>query len=69
MSGKSEMWIIEASGDGSRDSLFMTGTKEDARRALAEMMFFGTYEEACAHEGVKGYLESFDDEEAANGKP
>lgn len=63
MSEQRAFYVIEASGDGSRDSEIIVGTKEDARKKLCDLMFFGTYEEAQENEMIAAILEHFDDEE------
>lgn len=63
MSEQETFYVIEASADGDKQSEIIFGTKEDARRKLAEKMFFGTYEEAQQDDVVRSVLESFDDEE------
>lgn len=63
MSEKKEFYVIEASDDGVRQSEIIFGTKEDARKKLCELMWFGTYEEAQKDEMIAAILEGFDDEE------
>ncbi len=63
MSEKKEFYVIEASDDGVRQSEIIFGTKEDARKKLCELMWFGTYEEAQKNEMIAAILETFDNEE------
>lgn len=63
MSAQREFYVIEASGDGSRQSEIIFGTKEDVRKKLCELMWFGTYEDAQKNEMIAAILETFDDEE------
>jgi len=56
------LYLVEASGDGSRNAKLAVG-KDDARRKLCELMWFGSYEEAQEDEMIAGILKEFDDPE------
>ena len=60
---KKQMWLLEASGEGQRDSLIVIGGIEEIKRGMADMMFFGTYEEANKDEMVRSYLDEIGDVE------
>lgn len=58
-----DIWMVSASGDGSRDAVLVRGDREAAKDVLIELMFFGPKEEALKDEMIAAILKDFDDVE------